>query len=201
MQKYDAVGFDYGGVIKGLPGPIFTEKTCRLLRISKEQYRKVYYRHHKRINRGEVTWEEFWVAVLSELGQPERVADVMALSDTIFGGDVHEEILLLADGLRKKGYKTGVLSNNTQQAADSMHMLGIYAFFDVVHVSAETGFVKPEPAAFRYFAEALNCNVSRMVFIDDSEPSLSTSTEVGYTPLLFKSYSGLVEQLRQLKIL
>jgi hypothetical protein len=39
-----------------------------------------------------------------------------------------------------------------------------------------------------------------MIFIDDSERSLSTAEQCGYTPILFTGYDELVEQLNSLHV-
>ena len=52
MKKYKAIIFDYGGVIKGLPGPIWSEKVADLLGVSNDEFREIYYRHNHRFNIG-----------------------------------------------------------------------------------------------------------------------------------------------------
>ena len=63
-----------------------------------------------------------------------------------------------------------------------------------------SGYVKPEPKAFNTFIKDLGVAMDELVFIDDSEKSLSTAKECGYTPILFKSYEQLIAALQQLGI-
>jgi putative hydrolase of the HAD superfamily len=192
---YKAVGFDYGGVIKGQPGSFFSAGVAELLGISKEKYQEAYFRHNKKVNRGEVTWPELWRLVLTDLGQPDKVDAVMELSNSVFDQAINQNMLDLVDRIKAKGYKVGLLSNNTLEAGQEMRKLGVDKHFDVFHISAETGDVKPEPNAFINLAKDLGVNISDLVFIDDAEKSLSTAHEVGFTDILFTSYDDVIKRL------
>lgn len=198
---YRAIGFDYGGVIKGLPGSVFNRDVSALLGVTVDRYQKAYFAHNKKVNRGEVTWEELWSLVLDELGKADKLDALLALTKTYADAQNNQDVLDLVDDLRQKGYKTGLLSNNAHEAAAQMRQNGIDTHFDVFQVSAETGLVKPEPAAFESFASALGTRLSELIFIDDSSKSLSTATECGFTPILFTSYAHLHKALTDLGIL
>ena len=200
-MKYKAIGFDYGVVINGLPGILFNRQFCELVGITDDQYRDTYFTHNKKVNRGEITWEELWHLVLADLHKPEKLKDVMALQDEFFKADINMPILELIDELRLQGYKTGLLSNNTSETAAEMRRQGIDMHFDVFHVSGETGLVKPEPEAFLHLAEALDVDIKELIFIDDANKSLETAEQCGFTPILFESYEQLHEQLTQMNVL
>jgi HAD superfamily hydrolase (TIGR01509 family) len=201
MMTYTAVGFDYNGVINGLSGFVFRGAFCGLVGIDDERFGQVYFAHNKKVNRGEVSWEEFWTLVLADLDKPERLAEVLHLQSDPRWSNINADMLSLVDSLRASGYKTGLLSNTTNHEAAEMRRQSIDKHFDVFHISAETGSVKPEPEAFKGLAQALGVNVQEMVFIDDVEKSLSTAKEVGFEPLLFRSYQELQNQLQNLGIL
>ncbi len=199
-MTYKAIGFDWGGVLNGKPGKFFGEDVAKLLGITHEQYKDAYFHHNKKINRGEVTWEQLWTLVLSELGQPDKVAQVMTLSDEANKDALNIEVLELVDTLRAQGYKVGLLSNNTQEKADSMRAKGLDKHFDVFHISAETGLVKPDIAAFEHLAQSLETDISELIFIDDTDKSLSTAKVCGFMPILFADYEQLTKALRKLGI-
>lgn len=199
-MTYKAIGFDWGGVLNGKPGKFFGEAVSELLGIPHEKYLEAYFHHNKKINRGEVTWEELWSLVLTELGQPDKVQTVMALSQEANVDNLNQAVLGLVDGLRAAGYKVGLLSNNTHERAADMRESNLNGHFDVFHISAETGFVKPEPKAFQHLAQDLQVDIKELIFVDDSEKSLSTAGECGFTPILFEHYDQLMTALRQLGI-
>ena len=195
-----AIGFDYGGVIKGNPGAIFGAGITNILNVTDEQFYQAYYRHNKAVNRGEISWPELWKLVLSDLNKSDKFQEVMALHNQVYNQSLNSNMLELVDTLRKSGYKVGLLSNNTLDEEAKMMSLHLEQHFDVLQVSASTGFVKPEPEAFNTFIKDLGVAMDELVFIDDSEKSLSTAKECGYTPILFKSYEQLIAALQQLGI-
>ena len=199
-MNYKGIGFDWGGVLNGKPGTLFGQRVSELLGITHEEYLKAYFHHNKKLNRGQITHEELWVLVLTELGQAHKVSDVMKISQEFHSDSLNNNVLELVDKLRASGFKVGLLSNNTDEKAAAMRRAHLDKHFDVFHISSETGFVKPEPEAFEHLAEALGIKMHELVFIDDSEKSLSTSDECGFIPILFSSYEKLVESLTGLGI-
>ena len=195
-----AIGFDYGGVIKGNPGAIFGAGITNILGVTDEQFYQAYYRHNKAVNRGEITWPTLWKLVLSDLNKFDKFQEVMDLHNQVYNQSLNSNMLELVDTLRKSGYKVGLLSNNTLDEEAKMMSFHLEQHFDVLHVSASTGFVKPEPEAFNTFIKDLGVAMDELVFIDDSEKSLSTAKDCGYTPILFKSYEQLIAALQQLGI-
>ena len=49
-MKYKTIGFDWGGVIFGEPGPVFSKEAAQLLEVSHEEFKKIYFKHNKLIN-------------------------------------------------------------------------------------------------------------------------------------------------------
>ena len=199
-MNYQAVGFDWGGVLNGQPGQFFGQAVANLLGVTHEEYLAAYYTHNSKINRGEISEEELWLLVLTEIGQPEKTKQVMALSRAANAEKTNQAVLDLVDKLRNSGYKVGLLSNNIPEKAALMRQTGLDKHFDVFHISAETSYVKPEPAAFSHFAAALGVIQTELIFIDDSEKSLSTAATCGFTPVLFESYDKLKSDLLKLGV-
>lgn len=197
---YRAIGFDYGGVIKGGPDPKFLREACELLGITPEQYVATYYKYNKSLNRGEITWSQLWQRFVTDLGQPDKLEQVKGLFAAAAHKELNPRMLELVDKLRASGFKVGLLSNNPREASEEMHREGLDEHFDVVHISAETGYVKPEPEAFIHFAESLGVAVSELIMIDDSRKSLSTAGEVGFTPITFTGYEDLIRELQNLGV-
>lgn len=202
-MKYKAIGFDYGGVINGKPGSYFNNAICQLLDITEENYKRVYFSHNRKFNAGKpISERELWALVLADLDRSDQLDNVMKfVADMRVAKQTNQEVLELIDTLRAKGYKTGLLSNNNQQAADKMRADGLDKHFDVFIVSAEVGVMKPDPEIFNLFAERLGVTLPELVFIDDSKRSLSAAEECGFEPVLFESYEQLVQSLNKRGIL
>lgn len=200
-MAYKAICFDHGGVLIGRPGPQFNQAVCALLHIQNSEFETVYFRHNKRPNLGEITWDELWPIVLEELGKSDELPQLRQLIHEFHEDRTpHPEMLQLVDTLQHNGYKTGLLSNNGPQLEQELVDQGIAQHFDVVHISALTGFVKPDPQAFYNLADALGVSLLEIIYIDDSTKSLSTAAECGYTPILFENYQQLVKDLQSLDV-
>ena len=200
-MEYKAIGFDYGGVINGSPASQFNADVCNLIGVDDDSYKAAYYTHNGAFNRGEVDARGLWTRILNDLERTDMLATVLNLIEERNKSTINLEILELVDTLRKKGYKVGLLSNNSFEAAEKMRAEHTFDHFDVAQVSAITSFVKPSLEAFAYFAEQLDVPLQSLIFIDDSPKSLSTAEDCGFTPILFESYDQLVGDLRKLEIL
>jgi epoxide hydrolase-like predicted phosphatase len=206
MNKIKAIGFDYGGVIGGghSAGSKFTKEISQALGISTEEYRKKYFSMNYLINTGKIaTWLEFWKIFLDEIKKPEKLNEVMIISNKTSKKyqKIDEKVKNLILKLKKRGYKVGLLSNATKESAAQMRELGVNTWFDVFHVSGEIGLQKPDPKVFQNFANKLGVNISELVFIDDAEKSLSSAKKTGFTPILFTGYEDLVKNLKKMQIL
>lgn len=202
-MKFKAVGFDWGGVINGQPGFVFTQKFCELTGVSKADYKKVYFRHNRAFNAGKPTSEkELWRRVLTDLGKVDLLDSVLHFSQEYRSKkSINQDVLNLVDRLRQAGYKTGLLSNNTIAAANMMRESGIDKHFDAFIVSAEVGMMKPDPNIYALLCQQLSVQQSELVFIDDSRRSLSTAKECGFTPVLFTDYETLIGDFKRLTVL
>ena len=201
-MKYRAVGFDYGGVLFGQPGPFHSRAIHAAIGVDREAYSEAYHRHYKKRNRGEISWEELHKLVLADLGKSDKLKEVLQIDEEFFGNaTVNAPVLAVVDDLHSKGYKTGLLSNNGAELQDAIKQNGVAAHFDVVHISELTGLVKPEPEAFEYFADELEVKLSELVYTDDSRNSLSTADQCGYTPILFENVTQLKKELTNLELL
>lgn len=199
-MSYKAIGFDYGGVLNGMTGTEFVTKIVDVLGITREQYNEAYFRYNKRLNLDEITWADLWKLVLADLGQPDKFNEVMAVDDTRGKDALNIEVVALAKRLKANGYRIGILSNNQVDAQDRFHAQGLDEIFEIIHVSAITGYVKPDPKGFELFAKDLGVAPAELIFIDDAQKSLSTAAEVGYTPILFENYQQLLGDLKNLGI-
>lgn len=202
-MKFKAVGFDWGGVINGQPGFVFTQKFCEFVDVSEAQYKEIYFRHNRAFNAGRpISERELWLRVLTDLGKADLLDDVLAFSKEYRSKkSINRPVLDLVDTLRSSGYKTGLLSNNTLEAAEMMRSEGINTHFDAFIVSAEVGMMKPDPSIFALLCRQLSVQPGELIFIDDSKKSLSTAEECGFTPVLFTDYESLVKDLKKLSAL
>jgi len=190
-----AIGFDYGGVIWGEPGSKFISELSKILGVSVEQLNKAYFSFNVLLNTDKLSVEEFWKSVLTKLERQEMLPELMEFTNKKKEVKINVDVLNLVDFLKAKGYKVGLLSNLSSKLAVDLRKVGIDKHFDVTLISTEIGFVKPEKAAFELLAQKLGVAMNEMLFIDDTEQSLSSSKELGFCPILFTNYDKLRSDL------
>ena len=69
--------------------------------------------------------------------------------------------------LRARGYRIGVIANQSAGTADRLQAWGLLAHIDLVVASAEEGVAKPDPAIFRIALERAGCAPEEAVMIGD----------------------------------
>jgi HAD superfamily hydrolase (TIGR01549 family) len=81
--------------------------------------------------------------------------------------DYVEETLLLFSSF----FKIGLLTNlpDTIEQNDRITGSGLRKYFDIIGISGEIGYYKPDKKAFDWVAKALNVNNNECIFIGDSE--------------------------------
>jgi putative hydrolase of the HAD superfamily len=205
-MSYKAVGFDYGGVIGGLDASFssFIEDLAKIMGISVDEITQQYFALNRKINCGEIrTWREFWQLFLGQFNRLDLVqeVDVMTTQFAKHLNIIDQRMLDLVDSLKSSGLKVGLLSNTSLERGKELRDLKVNTHFDVFLVSAEIRMMKPDGEAFMRLASELGVSPKEMVFIDDSQGSLSAADQCGFTPILFKDYTQLVSDLQQLKII
>jgi len=205
MKKIGAIGFDWGGVILQQIDRSFSNVASEFLGVENESFRRAYFLHNHLINKGANSRAfdqatEMWSKILSELGLVDRLDLFMKFVQSRPKGEVSQSMVELLERLKNRGWKLGLLSNASAEGAQRIRTQECLKLFEVTLFSAEIGLMKPEPEAFLKFSAELDVPITELVFIDDSEHSLSTAGEVGYMPIRFQNTKTLIVQLQTLGI-
>ena len=199
-MKYKAIGFDHTGVIAGDSARRFHEKVCNVLQIEYPEFRKVYQNHNLDFNAGRTSKKEFWTTILRELKKEQFYYEVMEVVDA--PRLVNNEVVELIYDLKEKGYKLGILSNDTVEGGVVIRKdEGLEAIFDLILISAETGLAKPTPESFTDFAEKLGVSFEELVFIDDAIFNIEAANKLGITAIKCDDPRSLREQLKEIEVI
>ena len=200
-MSYKAIGFDYGGVIHGTSGS-FTTPAAELLGVSVEEVRRVFFQNNHLANVEKLPWIDLWKHIAVLLGHAEKLDLMEALIRQYESAQVvNDDMIGLMGRLRTAGYRVGLLSNYGNGLREQLSEQGISDCFDVISISSVISAMKPSAEAFGTFCNELGVVPAELVYIDDTERSLSLSGEIGYTPILFRGYAGLVTRLEELGII
>jgi putative hydrolase of the HAD superfamily/hydrolase len=114
-------------------------------------------------------------------------------------GEVKDEhVLTYLKELRKRGYKTALLSNvgrdslNRRFSEDELQ-----THFDVVVASGEVGVMKPEPEIYLHTAQQLGVEPDECVMVDDREAHCAGARAVGMQSICYVNFYDAQAALEQ----
>jgi putative hydrolase of the HAD superfamily len=184
---YDAVLWDFGGVILSSPFEAFNEfETRRGLPV--DFIRRVNATNPDanawaRLERSDISAAEFDQAFADDaaaLGYDVRGSDVLAL----LAGNIRPEMVEALDRVIAAGYRTACLTNNVTggDPADPERAAAIGAImgrFDAVIESSKVGVRKPEPRFYEIACATVDVQPDRCVFLDDLGINLKSAAAMG----------------------
>ena len=157
--------------------------------VSAEIFGLVNWANKGRMSSAELTGQLAQVFGLSVVDYRARVAE----------GEVKDQALLEYIAGLRVGYKTAMLSNAPDQSLSSRFEPGeLERYFDVVVVSGEIGYAKPEPEAYEITAERLGVRLDECVFTDDRQPYVDGAQAVGMRTILYEDLPQLRAELETL---
>ena len=200
-MKYKAIGFDWNGVIFGLPGSVFSQGAADVIGVDIVTFRRAYFENNYLINKEGASKEVFWSAVLEDLKLSDKLPLLLDYVTNIPRGKVNEGVFKTVKSLKKAGLKLGLVSNETLEGGERIKQTEVAKYFDQILISAEVGLMKPQREMFELMLKRLDVSPEEFIFVDDAEKSLENASEIGFTPLLFLNSEDLVQKLRRLGVL
>lgn len=189
----EAVIFDFGGIFIDSPFTALVD-AARAREMEPEQLLSVVFGPYDddtdhpwhRLERGEITVAELRDAVLvaseRELGRPLDVFDLMA---GLSGSAVRDEVVDFCRGVRARGLRTGLLTNNAREFEEFWKpLVPLDELFDDVVDSSEVGLRKPDARIYHLALERLGVEASAAVFVDDAPGNVEGARRVGIRSVL-----------------
>lgn len=118
-------------------------------------------------------WGKLVEAVFAELiGRQPIPPDLFArLYDRFVAAEVwriHDDAPRVLAALRERGFKLAAVSNWDDRLRPLLRNLGLDGWFDVIEVSAESGYHKPAAAIFQRMVAALGLSPGEVLHVGDS---------------------------------
>ncbi len=145
---------------------------------------------------GKGSEEDFWALLRARTGL--RGPDHALREAVLARFRLRPGMLALVDALRRKGYITGLLSDQTDWLDAIDRKAGLYAHFDKVYVSHRLGKGKRDPGLFDDVVRDLGLRPEEVLFVDDNPENVARARSRGLRAVLFTDEAALRRALEAL---
>jgi putative hydrolase of the HAD superfamily len=182
----DAVLFDFSGVLTTSPWPAISASAQGDLELLVGPYHEDTDHPWHRLERGEITLDEWLTAVQAAAAAAGTELDLTPLQSLLSTLAVHDDVVDHVAALRADGYRTALVTNNVREGSATWRgMIAVDELFDVVIDSSAVGMRKPNPAIFTHTLDLLGgIAPQRAVFLDDVEGNLAGARRAGLHTIL-----------------
>ncbi len=195
-----AVIFDVGGVLIRTHSRMGRETWAARLGMDSWDFENFVFRSEsgRQAELGQKSTAAHWQWLGQHFGLNER--DLAEMRHDFFAGDVlNAPLVAYIERLRKAGYRTGLLSNYTDNARRLWRE--VYPFihlFDGVTISAEVGVAKPDPLIYRHAVEAVGVALNEALFIDDFSENIEGARQVGMAAIHYTDPAVAQQKLNEM---
>lgn len=150
------------------------------------------------VNRGELSLEEAKAVYIAQQGfAPE---DIDALWEALYASfPLITDTRVMMDELKAAGYRLFAITDNVHEiVAQLKRDYDFFDLFEVVAVSAELGFLKPDPRIYQWLLDTAGIAAGESVFLDDVQRNVDGAKAVGMEARLFTTAAKAREDLRAL---
>jgi putative hydrolase of the HAD superfamily len=198
--------FDLGGVLveidKYYEALLKTEQT--VFRVSAEKLRRVVRKEIVKIEQGKESPVAFWRRVSRRVrvdSPPTKILKSLFSAPFKKHARINRRTLAIVKQIRRsKRYSLGIISNTSDDHVAVMNKWKLFEYFDVVVLSNEIGFVKPQKEIFLHASRKIGIEPGQLLFIDDKSEWLVGARKCGFRTVHFKSPAQLEKQLRGLGV-
>lgn len=193
-----AILFDFGGVLaeEGFRNGLIAlarEQNLDVADIPAEGMRAVY---DSGFVLGKGTAADFWTLMRNRTGLQ---GDEEELTQRILDGFVvRPGMMKLVRELKTRGYRTGILSDQTQWLDLLDKRYGFYKVFDHIFNSYYLGKGKQDPTLFTDVATSLDLSPAQILFVDDDTGNIARAYASGYQVLHYVSQQEFLTELEKL---
>lgn len=189
--------FDFGGVLGSDSDPIFYEALAKH-GISKYKALEIWKKHWLKMKVDDERVDEIWKTTKEYT--TSNIEDVTADYNNLISVD--QEMINFCKILKRKGYKLGVLANETYDWMNIKRQKGnLDEIFDVVYSSADIKTPKPLSGSYLKTLMSLNAKPEETLFIDNTSRNIEAAEKLEMKSILFKDINQLKGELAEIKII
>lgn len=191
--------FDWGGVLIDNPASGLMSHCAEVLGVPVEDYTRAHNKCGEAFQKGLIAEDVFWRRVSENLGRP--LPKQASLWGEAFRAvySPRDEVFALARRLRKKGYRTSLLSNTEGPAMEFFFELG-YDAFDAATFSCAEGVFKPQREIYEIAAGKLRAEPAQCVLIDDRLDFVEGGRAAGMKGIAYQNLAQVKRDLAALGV-
>lgn len=142
------------------------------------------------LNKGRVNYSDF----IKEISEMTGINEATAYRQ-IMRNAPNMRLLDYIRTTLKPTYKIGLLSNTGRDRLDELLSADDLRLFDALSLSFETGYLKPQPEAYKAAATSLHVSVQDCVFIDDQAKRCQGALAVGMQAIVYQNFEQMKRDL------
>ena len=152
------------------------------------------------VNRGELSLTEAKAVYVAEQGFAPQEID--ALWEALYAAfPLITDTRAMMDELKSAGYRLFAITDNVHEIVAQLKSdYDFFDLFEVAAVSAELGFLKPDPRIYRWLLETGEIEAGESVFLDDVERNVDGAKAVGMHACVFTTAAKARDDLRALGV-
>ena len=194
-----AVIWDLGGVLVRTEDLSIRERLADRLGTTRLELENLVFSSDsgRRAQLGEIAESEHWknVGVALDLNPVE----LEQFQTEFWAGDRLDNLLVEFIRRLRPDYKTGLLSNHFPDLRRALREdWKIEAAFDTIVISAEVGFLKPDPQIYWLALDRLQVSPAEAVFIDDFTRNLAGAEAIGLRTIHFRNTDQVCRDVKKI---
>ncbi len=201
MEKRGLI-LDFGQVlVRPQPAPVVAEM-AGLAGLDVDEFHRRYWQHRPGYDRGEPA-TRYWRRVIGASAPapaPRTIDETVAAlidADARSWTDYREELWALTAAFRARGGATAFLSNGVPEMMARVRAeRRLDDYFDVVLVSYEVGYTKPDPRIYELCLSRLGVSAPSALFVDDRPENVEGARRLGIETVLFRG-DGSMDDVRR----
>jgi epoxide hydrolase-like predicted phosphatase len=152
-----------------------------------------------RLERGELTLEEFFVAFESDCAAAGQQLSARAMMERMAESALPRPAMLEAvQRIRARGLKTAVLTNNWQSEGSEEGARELRPHFDAFVESSVVGLRKPDPRIYQHACDQIGVQPAEAVFLDDIGHNLKAARQLGMATIKVDDPDQALAELEEL---
>ena len=194
-----AVFWDLGGVIVRTEDRSRRERWEKQLGLGPRELDRIIFAGDmgRKAALGEVNADEVWEWTGARLDLNEEQSQQLE-RDFWQGDDLDTELVAYIRGL-KDTLKIGLISNAWHELRGMIEQeWNIAEAFDDLVISAEVGFVKPDPEIYHLALDRMRVEPDQALFVDDFEMNIVAAVDLGMSAVRFENPRQVMEAVDRL---